>query len=433
MRAARWIAFASLAVAGGAAAWVLSREMRPRPTGDVGISGAPSGGGSSASAPTVAPQGPSSEGGPNEQEQPPPTPGMRLLRAHLASPSGVALEGSVAFALVRSSVVGDVSTQIRSRRLKVDTAELEVPAAVADGDPALWNSSTFQLWCRHSVLGDAGAPLERGAREVTFRFEAPAALDVLLQNLPAQALGQVRIAASAAAPHQTLAQRTADGWRLAPLAPGEFDLTVFLEEDDLPGSPQIELHRRRVRIGQGGATEVISLEPLAPLEVFAPEIAAGTTVELARIGSPGLPAGRGARRRLLDAEHRARWRWLPLGTYRVEAAQGKARGETLAVVPEDREVRLTLAEPDALRVVVVDEGGALFHAGLRDGDFVLAIDGIEVTSGAQGKEEIARRLSGQAEIRLRVARGAEELDVRLETAAFAPERLGGQFRPSFRR
>jgi len=433
VRAARWIALALLVAAGGAVVWSLARDPQPSSTEIAPRVVDAGGGGANASSPSPSAGDPTSVSAPDRQQQPRPAPGMRQLRAHLTGPSGLSLEGSVSFALVRSSVAGDVSTQLASRRIQADTAELDVPASVADGDSALWNSSTFQLWCHHSALGDAGAPLERGAREVTLRFEAPTTLDVILQNLPEAALPKVRVAAGSSAPHRTLGQRTAHGWRLAPLAPGEFDVTVSLDEDDLPGSPQIDLHRRKLRVGAGGSTEVISLEPLAPLEVHAPELAPGTTVELTRVGSPALPAGRGARQRLLDLEHRARWRWLPAGTYRVEAAQGRARGETLAVVPEDREVRLTLAEPDALRVVVVDEAGALFHAGLRDGDFVLAIEGIEVTSGVQGKEELARRLIAQAEIRLRVARGAEELDVRLETAAFAPERLGGQFRPSFRR
>jgi hypothetical protein len=78
----------------------------------------------------------------------------------------------------------------------------------------------------------------------------------------------------------------------------------------------------------------------------------------------------------------------------------------------------------AARVVRIDEASALYAAGLRGGDEVLALGGKPLQDAVDFESRMAA-LRGGDDVRLLVRRGARELEIAARLAPMVPERLEG--------
>jgi carboxyl-terminal processing protease len=77
--------------------------------------------------------------------------------------------------------------------------------------------------------------------------------------------------------------------------------------------------------------------------------------------------------------------------------------------------------PEAVRVAQVPPDGPAAQAGLRDGDRLLAIDGVPVTG--MPIAEVQKRLSGEVGtiVTLRIERSEETLELRVPRAPYKPK------------
>jgi S1-C subfamily serine protease len=99
--------------------------------------------------------------------------------------------------------------------------------------------------------------------------------------------------------------------------------------------------------------------------------------------------------------------------------------------PAQKPIAFVAEAVNALRVVITDTAGRLAKAGLKSGDFVVAIDGREFSK----REELDRiRLSLAAEeVTLTIQRAGERFEVVVPRTFLNDEKAaGGRFRESSR-
>ena len=102
------------------------------------------------------------------------------------------------------------------------------------------------------------------------------------------------------------------------------------------------------------------------------------------------------------------------------------------VVPVARVVRFEASPANAIQLIQVARDGLLARAGVRTGDLVTAIDGVEIETFAAGKKAFYGKRPGPT--RLTVLRNGRpfriEVDLRPVTAG--TERSGATLRPGLR-
>jgi len=186
-----------------------------------------------------------------------------------------------------------------------------------------------------------------------------------------------------------------------------------------------------VRLGAGERTVSVSLPSLYDLVVSAPGLEEDSRLYLRPASdweqNDSIQVNRDGR---FDSEGQAVFRDLPAGKYRLRT--GDMREYAEVTVPCG-EFLLDTRKPDCMRVAIGDRESALYQAGLRGGDLIIGVDGVEYTNEQSFWGSF--RGNGQDDVNLLVLRGDERLEIAMKPVPPAGdwwERLGGMLTPTTR-
>ena len=246
----------------------------------------------------------------------------------------------------------------------------------------------FFLQLRHTEFADSRLPLQAGQTELEVTLDWNATLSVTCTGLSSE-LSPRDLYLSVSMSPRGRGVRIADepseegAWEFEGLNPGVVTIQV------LARSEERSLHTGRTLVT--GTSELVSgvnrfvleLPPLHTLIVEAPELLTGTQFELA--SSSVSPT---SERTWIDSDREERvndrgelvFELVPPGSYHL--AEGTTGQGMMLKVPGGP-YRYEPRSADGWRLAFDTESGSLHEAGLRNGDFVISVDGRRVTDGEE--------------------------------------------------
>ncbi|MEZ6014554.1 MAG: PDZ domain-containing protein [Planctomycetota bacterium] len=161
---------------------------------------------------------------------------------------------------------------------------------------------------------------------------------------------------------------------LAGLQPGPIEVQlVQTTERYFWGEPTLT---QEITLRPGSQTINLSAPALYEVLVHAPDLEVGTHIQLSPVSGARSPfGGEGVE---TDADHRARFKKVVAGEYRLQS-WGGVSGQMKITVPCG-EVLFAPEQPNALEVTGIVAGKAAAQAGLQNGDVIVAISGREIES-----------------------------------------------------
>ncbi|HVS18106.1 MAG TPA: hypothetical protein VMT18_05860, partial [Planctomycetota bacterium] len=310
---------------------------------------------------------------------------------------------------------------------------------------AAWGAGTsYTLRIEHSVLGTREIALAQGQREVEVTYDEPVTLVVVVAGYAASGhVGKLQVGLApvtderpdAGAERRRYSSHTRNEDPFSPEGVARF-------EGLAPGRWKVELQAKtgewqtrtvqtvEVLATSGEQTVAMKLPALYDLVVVAPGLAEGGYLFVASASGEG-PAKElfdGNSHAQIGADHRAVFRGLAAGDY---VLRGNGVTEAVEVTVPCSEVHLDAKEPDCLRVAIGDTEGALYMAGLRAGDLILAVDGVQFGSGTNIFESIL----GTGQMELTVLREGKTFALALQRIPVGSDwwaTLGGMLSPASR-
>jgi hypothetical protein len=215
--------------------------------------------------------------------------------------------------------------------------------------------------------------------------------------------------------------------RFEGLAPGRWSVTLMVETGDWQTR---QVGTAEVLATHGEQTVSLALPALYDLAVRAPGLTEGTYLFLNRTSSEASEGGSFDEysNAQLDADGRALFRGLAAGDYVLRA---NGMSEAVEITVPCAEVVLDVTPPDCLRVAIGDMEGTMYKAGLRAGDLVVAVDGVEFGANPNFYEA----LMGKGSMELTVLRDGTSLTVslqRIDPNSQWWNTLGGMLSPASR-
>jgi hypothetical protein len=325
-----------------------------------------------------------------------------------------------------------------------------------DPDGSYWlrpKADFFEAWGKetshtltvvHAQLGEREVALAEGQREIEVHFTEPVTLVVVVAGYAGSGwVGKLQIALAplVEGPSESeLGQRmhrsrSGGGDPFSPegvarfegLAPGRWRVTLRVETGDWQTR---QVGTADVLATHGEQTVALSLPALYDLTVRAPRLAEGAYLFLNRVAAEDSKGAfsDGHSSAQLGPDGRAVFRGLAAGDYVLQA---NGLPDTVEVTVPCAEVLLDSRPPDCLRVAIGDMEGALYKAGLRAGDLILAVDGVDL--GAD--PELYQALMGKGSMELTVLRDSKTLKValpRIDANSQWWNTLGGMLSPASR-
>ena len=214
--------------------------------------------------------------------------------------------------------------------------------------------------------------------------------------------------------------------RFENVASGAWIVSLSVENDQ--GTHEVA----RASVETGASSDVaLVVPPLHELRIRAPGLSEGTTLTLERAAAEASPFAERPAMTRVDAEHRAVFRDLPAGSYRLASnlLSGVESFDPIAVAVPTYEICLD-AGYDCLRAWITDASGLLHEAGLRTNDLVVGADGVAF----EGYRTAADVLAGGGLTLLDVVRDDTRLVLRVPRLESLPAswRLGGSLTPARR-
>lgn len=304
--------------------------------------------------------------------------------------------------------------------------------------------TTYALSVVHSQLGEREIALEQGQREVEVHYDEPVTLVVVVAGYAGSGyVGKLQVALAPVVEGQPEAERgsrmhrghggndepfSPEGVaRFEGLAPGRWKLDLLVET----GEWQTRLVRSIEVVATHGEESVaMDLPALYDLAIVAPHLSEGTYLILGRASSEGSESAPydGDSYVQVGADGRAVFRGLAAGDYVVRA---NGLSEPLEVTVPCAEVLLEARQPDCLRVTIGDLEGSMYKAGLRAGDLIFAVDGIELGSS----QNIYEALMGAGPMELTVLRDGKTFVATMQRISSGSDwwsDLGGMLSPTSR-
>lgn len=374
-----------------------------------------------------------------ELEVPEADPDQHLI-VRAFGPTGRALR-DLEFRWVGRSGGGSRSGGIQGRRAADGSYWLRPKA---DFFGAWGKESSYTLTVVHAQLGEREIALAQGQREVDVSFTEPVTLVVVVAGYAGSGyVGKLGVALAPVVegqpdtdPENSMRRtRSGDGDPFSPegvarfegLAPGRWKLDLMVETG--------EWQKRSVRTVEvvathGEQTVSMDLPALYDVAVVAPGLSEGTYLILNRTSgeSSGGALVDGNSFAQVDADGRAVFRGLSAGEY-VLRANGVP--EPVEITVPCGEVLLEAKEPDCLRVAIGDMQGAMYQAGLRAGDLIVAVDGAQLGSG----QNIYESIMGEGSMELTVLRDGKTFSFSLQRIHMGSDwwsDLGGMLSPATR-
>jgi hypothetical protein len=341
----------------------------------------------------------------------------------------------------RQSGAGSRSGGIQGRRDADGSYWLRPKADFFD---AWGKESSYTLTVVHAQLGEREIALTEGQREVDVSYVEPVTLVVVVDGYAGSGyVGKLEVAlapvvegeseAEAQSRMQRTRSRAGDPFspegvaRFEGLAPGRWKLDLMVETGQWQ---KRSVHTVEVVATHGEQTVAMNLPALYDVVVVAPGLSEGTYLFLNRASGESSGAGffDGNTHAQLGADGRAVFRGLAAGDYILRA---NGVSEPVDVTVPCGEVLLDSREPDCLRVAIGDMQGAMYQAGLRAGDLIVAVDGAELGSG----QNIYESIMGEGSMDLTVLREGKTFAVTLQRIHMGSDwwsSLGGMLSPASR-
>jgi hypothetical protein len=282
-------------------------------------------------------------------------------------------------------------------------------AGPGDGFPTTGGSYVLRVSSQR--YGEVERPYSGpGAARFTIRLAEPGSLTVTLAGYRGSGHeGHVKaLLRSPAGSAGSVQWRTdkpfgADGRYVAsPLEPGDYELVVYTVVGSQEKLPALA---RPITVAPGDNEVEIPMPDLCTLTVLCEVPKMSFRIEVP--GWPGTIAHTSSRR---VVEGRVVWEHVPAGEYRIQPIFGPSSREIPVRVPQTLRVKYDPTPDNAFEVRIMSDAGSLARAGLRDGDLIVAIDGEELTDGAQ--MQALRTLAEKKEkTRLTVLRGRERIGI----------------------
>lgn len=308
-----------------------------------------------------------------------------------------------------------------------------------------WGKETsYTLTVVHSALGEREIALEQGQREVEVSYAEPVTLIVVVAGYAGSSyVGKLQISLAPvvenppenARGHRSYNTRSNGEDAFSPegvarfdnLAPGRWKLDLMVQTGEWQTR---SVQTVEVLATHGEQTVALDLPALYDLGVVAPGLTEGSYLFLTPASGDGSEAGSfdGNSHAQLGADGRALFRGLKAGDY-VLRANGVP--ESIEVTVPCAEVLLEAKQPDCLRVAIGDLEGTMYKAGLRAGDLVVAVDGVEFGSNPNMYES----LMGEGPMELTVLRDGKTFALTLQRLDMSSDwwsTLGGMLSPASR-
>lgn len=360
-----------------------------------------------------------------------------ILRAY--GPSGNPL-GDLDFRWTARSGTGSSSGGLAARRAPDGAYWLRPKAAYFE---AWGEEDSFTLTVQHSELGDKQVSLVEGQREVDVTYEEPVAIVVVVAGYAgSEYVGRLKLALTPLDGEDERASRrigqmlssgngeqqiSPEGVaRFEGLAPGRWKVELQVGTDRWRGRT---VETVEVQAGFGEQAVAMSVPVLYDVVVISSRLEAGTQLRLGvpkKVGN-GLSFSNSAVASF-DADGRAVFEDLSPGEY---VLFGSGIGSNVEITVPSADVYLDEELPDCFRVAIGDTQGALYAAGLRAGDLIVAVNGADF--GTVSKAHSFFR--GDGEVPVTVLRDGERLEF---SVAQVPEggewleTLGGMLTPASR-
>jgi hypothetical protein len=297
-------------------------------------------------------------------------------------------------------------------------------------------AETF-LFAEHPRFGKKGRAVPSDAHDLDIRFAAPAKPSLRLTGF-AEHAGKRSVELevrdvtdpNVEPPPLRLDAKSiaADGAvELGGMQPGSYRIRVFADADMRDARRGVEATAATFELRAGPCVLELPFPLLSDLRLA---VAAGTkgNYTLSPISATSADDDRTRRAAAPDADGVVTFTEVPPGLYEVVGP-----GQALMVVeaPSPKPIAFVAEAVNSLRVVIKDPAGRLAKAGLKSGDYVVAIDGREFSK----REELDRiRLSLAAEeVTLTIQRAGERFEVVVPRTFLNDEKAaGGRFRESSR-
>lgn len=314
---------------------------------------------------------------------------------------------------------------------------------LADWNLDHWpDDSSLTLTAKTKGYGSRILELESGVREYTLTLEEPHSLTVDISGYGERDPNQkllIRVVnpnSDDSWGNTILTSFKGRGWEEGPristegrvvfptIAAGEW--RVELVQNDSWSGRVFDSKDIKVS-GQDLAVSLV-LPQLFELSVLAPKLEPGTHMWL-NAQEDDSPTWMSRGQETLDETHRATFRGLTAGTYRLQAS-GAAK--PMEVTVPSGEVLFDPKLPNVLVIQINDEKGKLYTSGFRAGDKVTAIDGVPIDELPQNNS-FYKKLTESA-VEMTVLRGAETLSLTfgpLSEGSGAFIEMGGMLMPGY--
>ena len=289
---------------------------------------------------------------------------------------------------------------------------------------------TFTLTVRHARHGEKTIELARGQAELAVAFALAGRLEVIVAgHAGSEYEGRISIELAKAGGEDQYfwwgddSGLTTAGVRVfEAVDPGSYVLRMHLAPEG--GSRRnfgrsMAILSQELEVVSGPNVARMAIPPLYDVVVRHPAATESTRLRLS------MPANRYFSQQGELENGVALFEDLPAGSYDLRSSNPTGR---MAIEVPCGDVVFEAQVQNALLVTIHDESGAMAKAGLRTGDLIVGIDGLEF----ENESDLAV-LYGRSDCRLRLLRGGRPLE--LEVAGLPwrdPESMGGRLEPTAR-
>jgi hypothetical protein len=195
-----------------------------------------------------------------------------------------------------------------------------------------------------------------------------------------------------------------------PVEPGEYDVVLYLRTSD-SWSQQIPIRRSPVSLTAGKNAATVKIPPLYSLTVTFEK--AGKNDRIYFSPAEGRRWETWGIQKNVGAEGKLTFENLPEGKYKIQKWGGTDAGTMEVSVPGQTFVAFQAKAVNALRVTVTDPGGVLGQAGLRTGDLIIGMDGMEFQNLTH-MQMLLYASMGKEKAKLNLLRDGRTLEIEVE-------------------
>ncbi len=248
-------------------------------------------------------------------------------------------------------------------------------------------------------------------RSIEIELEAPGYVDVTIEDSAVAPAARPLLTVNARLANSNFGNtnqfENTDKVRIGPLNPGEYLIELGMKLKAQHYS-EIGIVTERFQVVSGDNSVELIAPPIFPVEITFPEKFAGTSFNLKRDEkeASGLHDS-------IPPEAIVRFPGLPAGRYQLQLMTGMGVELMSFEVIGPTQFEFEAQAVNALEVSIYDDKGTAFQLGFRDGDLVVAIDGVEFENMNELQTQFAMAMSKE-EITLGIDRRGRRVSIKIK-------------------